>query len=115
MSQSLCYKVVGPTQLLSVINVSTAGVTVTVNPAEQTSYCGFLNVGASPVLISVVTLNAQPNPIFPTTTSGPVSGFVLAPLMEFPMLVAVPPNFQASGISNSTVATQVYLTPMTSL
>lgn len=115
MSQSICYRIAGPTQTLSVLNVSTQAVTVTSLPNEVTNFAGFLNVGASPVLISVVTVGAQPNPIFPTITGGPVVGFVLPALMQSPMLVSVPNQFIASGISNSTLASQVYITPMVAL
>lgn len=115
MTQSICYRIAGPTQTLSVQNVSQASITVTSLPNDVFNYAGFLNVGLSPVVMSIVNLGSNPNPIFPTVTQGPVTGFVLPPSMQAPMLVSVPNQFVASGLTNSTVACQVYITPMGNL
>ncbi len=110
---STVYRVAGPTQALSVINVSQASITVTY--VEPSNYASFVNVGGSPVLVSVVTLNQNPNPIFPTITSGPVAGILLPPLMNEPIMFAVPNPFNAAAISNSATASLVYVTPMVPL
>lgn len=115
MPESVQYRFVGPTfAVTNVINTS-SGVnptTVTAAPNEPFNYGAFLNVGPSPVLVSLGPLNGNPPAaIFPTTTSGPVQGFVVPPNMTVPMLVATPPGFKMAVVSNSSVATQIYVTP----
>lgn len=110
---SIVYRVAGPTQALSVINVSQASITVTY--VEPSNYSSFINIGGAPVLVSVTPLNQSPNPIFPTVSSGPVSGILLPPLMTEPMMFAVPNPFNAAAISNSATASLVYVTPMVPL
>lgn len=119
MSESTVYKIIGPTRsITSIINTtSTIGpVTVTASQNEGFNYAGFTLVGPSPVLVNVGVLGSNPGAVFPTTTSGPVSGFILPPGMTAPMLVGVPSNgFSFSVISNSTVASQLYITPMVAI
>lgn len=116
MSESTVYKVIGTTKAVtSVINTtSTAGpFTVTSTNNEAFNYAGFTLVGPSPVLVNVGRLGSNPGAVFPTTTSGPVDGFILSPNMTSPMIISVPSNgFSFSAISNSTVASQLYITPM---
>lgn len=117
MPTSIVYKVSGPTQAMSVVNTSTANVTVTTLNNEPSNYLGLLNVGGAPVIVTMGSVGSNPpTPIFPTTTSGPVIGIVIPPLMEQPMLVAMPNNGCVVGaISNSSTATTLLVTPMGNL
>ncbi len=113
MSQSVLHKFVGPTTRLDVINSAHGAVTVSAATSEPSNYAAFLNVGASPVHVVVVSasVNNPPTPVFPTDTNGPQIGFTVPPLMVNPMLVATPSPFQMSAISNSATASSLFVVP----
>ena len=119
MSQSICYKVAGPTQALSVAN-TVALASVTCNPNEAFNYIGLTNIGGAPIFVQTAgganipySLSAT---IFPPTGGGPVAGVIVPPLMQAPMLVACPtPICNVAAISNSATASLLFITPMGNL
>jgi hypothetical protein len=116
MPESIVFKVVGPTQALSVNSTSGAGITVTTLNNEPSNYFGFINPSVVPVLVTIGILAANANPpapVFPSTTSGPVVGYMIPPNTTFPYLVPSPNGGgQVAGITNSSTAVVVFVTPM---
>lgn len=113
MSQSIVYKLLGPTTRLDVVNTVHKTVTVSGPSNEPSNYASFMNIGASPVHVVVVpqSVNNPPDAVFPTDGT-PSDGFTVPPLMQTPMLVAVPPvGFKMSAISNSATATTLVVCP----
>lgn len=114
MSESIVYKLLGPTTLLSVINSAHKAVTVSAAQAEPSNYTAFMNIGGSPIHVVIVSANVNnpPDAVFPADSAGGSQpGFTVPPLMQAPMLVATPPGFQMSAISNSATASTLFVIP----
>ena len=110
---SIVYKFAGPTATLT---VSTTPVSTTVSATqgggEQANFAAFLNTGTTLAAVAIAPSSSGTiTAVFPTTLA-PNANFVLPPLMQQPMLVAVPANsFFVSAITNSSVAPVIFITP----
>ncbi len=109
---SIIYKFAGPTTTLTVsTSPVSANVAATQGGGEQANFAAFLNIGTTPAAVAVVPGGGSITAVFPTTLASSPT-FILPPLMQQPMLVAVPANgFFASAITNSSVPPTVFITP----
>lgn len=115
MSESIVFKVVGPTQAISVNSTSGAGITVTPVNSEPSNYLGFVNPSVVPIFATIGMNGLNSNPpaaVFPTTTSGPVLGYLIPPNTTLPYLVPWSGGAQVAAISNSSTSVQLFVTPM---
>ena len=55
MANVSAYRFVGPTTAISVTTSSSTSVTITPNGNDQANFCGFLNVGTTPIAITTVS------------------------------------------------------------
>ena len=128
MALSIVYKPVGQTAALSVTASAHTPVAVTAAPSEPGMlFAGLLNPAASvSVFVSfqplsqtgtAAALSAANTPVFPIDgTPSAVTGVLLPPLMQQPLVVPVPAGnggFAVTGIGSGAGPTIIYVTPMT--
>ena len=111
MANTSVLRLVGQTTALSVTTSQHASVTINDTTNDQVNYAAFLNVGTYPVAVKVTagTAVSAANAVFPT--DGTPGDFVLPPLMEFPIVLAVPTTpFYLTAIASGGT-TNIYVTP----
>jgi hypothetical protein len=130
MTQSIAYRVVGPTAALSVANTQHAAVAILpAMQSDQVQFASFISSGGTtPGAVCVVLAQlpatgtaATPVLVFPVdgTPTVPTS-FILPPNMTQPIVVAVPQGqgpsggFSVSMIGLVAGPTTVYVTPLVS-
>ena len=112
MANTSVYRLSSNTQAIAVTTASSTAVTVTPFTNDQINYASFLNVGSAACAISVSNNGTVPAAVFPSgATQG---GFVLPPLMETPIVLAIPAASSATplGIAAITASgtTSLYVT-----
>ena len=112
MANTSVYRLSSLTQAIAVTTASSTAVTVTPFTNDQINYASFLNVGANACAINVSNAGTAGAAVFPSgATQG---GFVLPPLMETPIVLAIPAASTAAPLSvtaiTSTSTTTLYVT-----
>lgn len=112
MANTSVYRLSSNTQAISVSTTSSTAVTVTPYTNDQINYAAFLNVGSNACAINVTNMGTAGAAVFPSgATQG---GFVLPPLMETPIVLAIPAASSATPLSvtaiTGTSTTTLYVT-----
>ena len=112
MANTSVYRLSSQTQAISVTTASSTAVTVTPFTNDQINYAAFLNVGSNACAINFTVQGTAGASVFPSgATQG---GFVLPPLMETPIVLAIPPASTATPLSvtaiTGTSTTTLYVT-----
>ena len=111
MANTSVIRLAGQTTALTVAVTQHAAVTINDTTNDQVNYASFLNVGAYPCAIKWTpgTASAAQNAVFPT--DGTIGDYVLPPLMEVPLVLAVPTTpFYLTAIA-LVGTTSLYVTP----
>ena len=113
MANVSAYRFVGPTTAIAVTTTSSTSVTITPNGNDQPNFCGFLNVGTTPIAITIApaiagTTTTAPSAVLPTAGNSSQS-FVLGVSMSQPTVLAVPPSFAITAVGT---ANTLYVLPM---
>jgi len=113
MANVSAYRFVGPTTAIAVTTSSSTSVTITPNGNDQPNFCGFLNVGTTPIAFTIApavagTTTTAPAAVLPTGGNSSQS-FVLGVQMNQPTVIAVPPSFAITAIGASNT---LYVMPM---
>jgi len=113
MANVSAYRFVGPTTAIAVTTTSSTSVTITPNGNDQPNFCGFLNVGTTPIAITIAsavagTTTTAPAAVLPTAGNSSQS-FVLGVSMSQPTVLAVPPSFAITAVGT---ANTLYVMPM---
>jgi len=111
MANTSVIRLAGQTTALTVLVTQHAAVTINDNTNDQVNYASFLNVGAYPCAIKTTpgTSASAQNAVFPV--DGTIGDFVLPPLMEVPVILAVPTTpFYLTAIALGGT-TSLYVTP----
>ena len=113
MANVSAYRFVGPTTAIAVTTASSTSVTITPNGNDQANFCGFLNVGTTPIAITIApavagTTTTALAAVLPTGGNSSQS-FVLGISMSQPTVIAVPPSFAITAIGT---ANTLYVLPM---
>ena len=112
MANTSVYRLSSNTQAIAVTTTSSTAVSVTPFTNDQVNYCSFLNVGANACAINVSNNGTAGAAVFPSgATQG---GFVLPPLMETPIVLAIPAASTAAPLSITAITasgtTSLYVT-----
>ena len=109
MANTSVLRQAGKTYAFALTTTSYASTLIDDNTNDQVNYAAFLNVGANPCAIKVSSVSPCPASVFPA--DGTSGDFVLPPLMEMPIVLAVPTTpFYMTAIA-STGTTTLYVTP----
>ena len=121
MAESIVHRPAGPTYALSVTNTQHAAVAVTNFSNDVVPYAAFTNPGSVAVCVAVYQLSQtggaqQPTLVFPVDgTPTTITSFLLPPLMEVPIVLAVPTGndgFSVTAIGAAAGPTIIYVTPV---
>ena len=110
MANTSVIRPAGQTYYLAVTATSSASLLINDTTNDQVNYCGFLNNGskACAVNFSPGNINALPA-VYPV--SGTPGNYVLPPLMEVPIILAVPTTpFYMTAICGTGNTTDLYIT-----
>ena len=109
MANTSVIRQAGKTYGFSVTTTSYASTFIDDNTNDQVNYASFLNVGAYPCAVKVSSVSPCAAAVFPA--DGSTGDFVLPPLMEMPIVLAVPttPFYMTAIASGGT--TTLYVTP----
>jgi hypothetical protein len=112
MANTSVYRLSSQTQAISVTTASSTAVSVTPFTNDQINYASFLNVGSAACAINYTVQGTAGAAVFPSgATQG---GFVLPPVMETPIVLAIPPASSATPLSVTAIAssgtTSLYVT-----
>lgn len=114
MPETLVFRFAGPTFGISSVAVSGVG-PFTVSASPTANHAAFYNPSLAPCVVSVCNINNAnpPGPVIPSISSGPVQVFIVPAQMTMPMVVNTPAGgFKFNAGSLSTVASQLYVTPV---
>jgi len=110
MANTSVFRNAGQTYALSVTNTAHASVQINATTNDQINYAAFLNNSVNPIAIKVSSVNPCPAAVFPT--DGTPGDYVLPPIMETPIVLAVPAlPFYMTAISNVAGPSLLYVTP----
>ena len=110
MANTSVIRLVGQTYALSVSNSSHASVTITDTTNDQVNFASFLNPSSVAVAVKFSSAATCPAAVFPV--DGTPGDFVLPPLMESPIVLAVPTTpFSMTAIGASAGPSVIYVTP----
>jgi hypothetical protein len=113
MANTSSYRFIGPTTAISVTTSSSTAITITPAGNDQVNFCGFLNVGSTPIAVNILavvpgTASTAGPAVLPTGGNSSLS-FVLGTNMSSPQVMVVPPVFSMTAIGT---ANTLYVMPM---
>ena len=110
MANTSVIRLAGKTYGFSVTSTSYASTLIDDTTNDQINFASFLNVGSGACLVRFT--NYSPCPAAVWAADGTAQeGFVLPPLMEVPIVIAVPTTpFYMTAVSNTTSAGLLYVT-----
>lgn len=110
MANTSVIRLAGQTYALSVTASSHASITIDDNTNDQVNFAAFLNPSSVSVAVKFSSVNPCPAAVFPA--DGTNGDFVLPPLMEYPIVMAVPTTpFYMTAIGAAAGPSVIYVTP----
>ena len=107
MANTSVIRPAGKTYYIAVTSTSSANLLIQDTTNDQVNYAGFLNNGAKACAVKFSTVNNL-TAVFPTT--GNPGDYVLPPLMELPIILAVPTTpFYLTAVCNGTDTTDLFV------
>jgi hypothetical protein len=111
MANTSVIRLAGKTYGFAVTSTSYASTLIDDTTNDQVNYASFLNVGAGVCSVRFTNYSPCPAAVFPADGTAQ-EGFVLPPLMEVPIVIAVPTTpFYMTAVCPSGASTTLYVTP----
>jgi hypothetical protein len=110
MANTSVIRTVGKTHGFAVTATSYASTLISDTTTDQVNYASFLNVGSGACLVRFTNYSPCPAAVFPANGASE-EGFVLPPLMQMPVVLAVPAApFYMTAICPAGSTTTLYVT-----
>ena len=111
MANTSVIRLAGKTTRFDVTATSYASTLIDDNTNDQVNYASFINVGSGACLVRFTNYSPCPAAVWPADGAAS-DGFVLPPLMEVPIVLAVPTApFYMTAVCPSGSTTSLYVTP----
>ena len=113
MANTSVIRTAGKTYYFPVTGTSSASTLIDDTTNDQVNFAAFLNSDVNPCLVRFTNYSPCPAAVWPTSGAPVQDGFVLPPLMEVPIVIAVPTTpFYMTVVAPATFTTSLYVTPV---
>ncbi len=111
MANTSVIRTAGKTTRFDVTATSYASTLIDDTTNDQVNYASFINVGSSACIVRFTNYSPCPAAVWPADGAAS-EGYVLPPLMEVPIVLAVPTTpFYMTAVCPSGSTTSLYVTP----